>query len=216
MSRRIAIKKAKKICWQVVAGALVLLSLTPAIHAGPKKSFHPAPGKEISRLPADHRVVHVGKARYYVHGGRFYIRKPSGFVAVRAPLGAVVVSIPIGARAVLFGGITFYIWNDVYYRKVPEGYRVVERPAHAGELQEASSVEPSKRVPGKMVKVQTHKLNVRSGPGLNFPVVQQVIRNQALTIHGYAPEWLYIELTDGTFGWVMLKYTSAYDHAAAG
>jgi len=37
-----------------------------------------------------------------------------------------------------------------------------------------------------------------------------------VSIHGYAPEWLYVEMADGTFGWVMLKYTSAYDHAAAG
>ena len=195
---------------------LVFISLTPTIYAAPPNAVHHAPGKVISRLPADHRVVHVGKSRYYLHGDHFYVKKPSGFVPVRAPLGAVVVSIPIGARAVLFGGITFYVSDDVYYRKVPEGYLVVVRPAHKDDLQEASSVEPSYRVTGKMAIVQAHTLNVRSGPGLNFPVVRQVRRHQALTIHGYAPEWLYVEMADGTFGWVMLKHTSAYDHAAAG
>jgi len=216
MLMHIAPPKIKKFCLLAAAGMLVFMSLSPAAFAGPGKAVHHAPGKVISRLPAGHRVVHVGKSKYYVHGSHFYVKKPVGFVAVRAPLGAVVVSIPIGARAVLFGGVTFYVSNDVYYRKVPGGYRIVERPSHAGALQEASPVEPSQRVPGKMVKVQAHKLNVRSGPGLNFPVVHQVRKHQTLSIHGYAPEWLYVEMTDGTFGWVMLKYTSAYDHAAAG
>ena len=58
----------------------------------------------------------------------------------------------------------------------------MERPANKDDLQETSSVEPSYRVTGKMAIVQANKLNVRSGPGLNFPVVQQVRRHQALTI----------------------------------
>lgn len=174
--------------------------------AGPGRAVHHAPDKVISRLPADHQVIHIGKSRYYVHGGRFYIKKPPGFVAIRTPLGAVVTSLPIGARAVLFGGITFYVSNDVYYRKILEGYLVVERPPHKSDLQETSPLEPSHRFQGKVVTVQANQLNVRSGPGLNFSVVQQARRHQALTIHAYAPEWLFVEMTDGSFGWVMLKY----------
>jgi hypothetical protein len=168
------------------------------------------------KMPPGHRTVRVGTSRYYVHGGAFYVRKPDGFIAVRAPLGAVVVGLPIGAMALLIGGFTYYVYNDVYYRRVPEGYVVVEQPTEVVVAKEASPVVPSHQNAGETVAVTATLLNVRSGPGLDFPVVRQVRRHDSLVVHGYAPDWLYVKMPDGCFGWVMLKFTSAHASDAAG
>jgi hypothetical protein len=95
------------------------------------------------KMPPGHEVVHLGKSRYYVHGGVFYVKKPPGFVEVRAPLGAIVFGLPIGAMALLIGGITYYVYNDVYYLKVPKGYVVVERPSDVVVVKETSAAVPS-------------------------------------------------------------------------
>lgn len=195
---------------------LAFATLTTAAHAQPRRTSHSAPIKIYKKMPPGHRTVHVGKFRYFVHRGAFYVKKPAGFVAVRAPLGAVVVDLPIGVMALLIGGITYYVYNDIYYRRVPEGYVVVEQPPEAVLVKEASPVVPSQQTAGETVAVTATLLNVRSGPGLNFPVVRQIRRHDALAVHGYAPDWLYVKMPDGSFGWVMLKFTTSHESNAAG
>ncbi len=111
---------------------------------------------------------------------------------------------------------TKYFYNDVYYLRVPEGYVVVEQPSDVAVVKEVSPVVPSKQAAGERVLVNASKLNVRSGPELHFTVVNQINQNDVLIIHGYAPEWLYVKMPDGTFGWVMLKYTSAHGDTSPG
>jgi hypothetical protein len=162
-------------------------------------------------MPPGHHTVHVGAARYYLHGGAFYQKKPGGFFPVQAPVGAVVFSLPIGAMALLVGGITCYLYNDVYYRRASQGYVVVEQPPGVVAVKETSPVVPSHQTAGETVTITAARLNVRSGPGLNFPVVQYIRKLEAVWINGYAPEWLYVELPDCSFGWLMLEFTSAFD-----
>ncbi|MBN2124741.1 MAG: SH3 domain-containing protein [Deltaproteobacteria bacterium] len=173
-------------------------------------------GRVINRLPPRHRTIDVRGDRYHYHDGIFYKRRPSGFLAVRAPVGALVFSIPLGSRAVVSAGITYYHHTGVYYRRAPRGYLVVEPPVETVVVREVSPVVPSERSSGEKVLVTAYALNVRSGPGAHFPVVRQVGKGDLLTVHGYAPEWLYVCLPGGEFGWVMSRYTSPLSPPASG
>ena len=169
---------------------------------------HHERGTVVRRLPPGHRTVWHGRSRYYYHSGIFYHRGPSGYVSVSAPIGAVVLSIPIGSRVAVVGGFTYYMYGDVYYRRVGTRYVVVEPPAQTVVVKEVSPVRPSEEKVGETVSVAVPLLNVRTGPGLNFPVVQEAREGDLFAVHGYAPEWLYVKLSTGEFGWVMLRYTS--------
>ena len=164
--------------------------------------------RTVRRLPAGSRTVWVGKSRYYHNHGVFYRRGPSGFLVVNAPIRAIVLSIPIGSRSVLVGGFTYYLYGRTYYRRVPSGYMVVAPPPETVVVREMAPVVPSKESMEGKVSVTVPLLNVRSGPGMDFPVTCQVHENEMLTIQGYAPDWLYVNIPGGAFGWVMLRYTS--------
>jgi hypothetical protein len=75
-------------------------------------------------------VVVVGHRRYHYDDGRFY--KPSWFgfqIAIRVPpIGATVTYIPAGHRTIIFGGVTYYYYDNVYYKPCPSGYIVVPAP----------------------------------------------------------------------------------------
>ena len=137
-------------------------------------------------------------------------------MVVGAPIGAVVLSIPVGYRAVVVGGLTYYVYAGVSYRRVHTGYVVVEPPAETVVVKEVSPVRPSVEKGGERVSVTATLLNVRSGPGMDFPVIHQVREGEKLTVYGYAPDWLYVKLSTGVFGWVMLRYTSPEESPASG
>jgi uncharacterized protein YgiM (DUF1202 family) len=58
------------------------------------------------------------------------------------------------------------------------------------------------------VGITTPILNVRSGPGLENTVVDQVKKGQVLDVVGENPGWLYVRTPAGVHGWVMDKYTT--------
>ncbi|RPI80011.1 MAG: SH3 domain-containing protein [Desulfobacteraceae bacterium] len=185
--------------------------LPPGIPRPPH--FNPFP-----RLPSGHQNVRVGHDDYYYHhrGGTFYRRGPSGYFTVRAPFGAIVFNIPIGSRAVMSRGETYYVYDDVYYRRAGTRYIVVEPPRETVIVKEVSPVVPAEPNVGDKVLVTAPLLNIRSGPGMNFPVVREVDQGALLTIHGYAPDWLYVQLTGGEFGWAMVKFTTPLAPSANG
>jgi hypothetical protein len=168
------------------------------------------PIKLIPRLPSGHQPVWVGHNQYFYHhrDGAFYRRGPSGFISIRAPFGAIVFNIPIGSRAIMSGGMTYYVYDDVYYRRAGTQYVVVEPPQETVIVKETSPVVPSEPNVGEKVSVTAPLLNIRSGPGLNFPVVREVNQGEVLTVQGYAPDWLYVQLASGEFGWAMVKFTT--------
>jgi hypothetical protein len=164
-------------------------------------------GKTYRKLPVGYKTVRVKRDRYYYHVGAFYRRGPSGYVYVRAPIGAIVVGLPVGYRSLWVGGISYYYYNDVFYRRVPSGYMVVEAPSEIKVVKEISAIiQPSVYTRGE-VFVTSYSLNIRSGPGLDFPVIDQVYRDDSLEIHGKTDGWLYVKLPNGQFGWVMKTYT---------
>ena len=200
-----------------------VFAFQPSPRHGPGYKI-PAHGTVVTHLPRRHKAVRVGKIKYFYHGGIFYKRGPSGYVVIAAPIGAIVLDLPDGFISVVIGGVTYYNYAGVYYRKVPAGYvvvktpsrRVVEAPAGSVVVQDASPAEQSSPAVIGIVSVTAQKLNVRSGPGKSHSEVRQVHQGDVLVIYGYVPDWLYVQLPDGQYGWVMKKYTTQLPPPASG
>lgn len=170
----------------------------------------------MARLPLGHRSVWVGGHEYYHHNGIFYRRGPSGYVIVQPPFGAVVLSLPLGFAALVLAGITYYMFDGIYYQRVPSGYMVVEPPVGAVATP-VTPVVPANPTAGDKVVVTAPLLNVRSGPGSNFPVISQVHQGDPLVVYGVAPDWLYVQLPGGgEYGWVMGIHTAPASPPASG
>lgn len=62
--------------------------------------------------------------------------------------------------------------------------------------------------PNYMGVVTVPSLNVRSGPGLNNPIITRLSQGNSITILGrdYSGNWFKVSLYDGTTGWVMARY----------
>ena len=118
---------------------IILLALATVVFAGlPAVGFADAPrhsARELSKLPPNHRIVHVRDRDYYYHGGKFY--RPSGgvYVVVNAPIGARVKSLPSGYITFGIGSRRYYRVNATYYLwdGPTREYVVVEKPANADE-----------------------------------------------------------------------------------
>ena len=209
MNRLIEIKS---ITW-LVAGLLCFFMVFPSgdtwaqRKVTQKKVAMPAKyGKVVKRLPADHRIVRRGKINYHYAKGFFYRPKGHHWVVVHPPIGAVVAALSATAMLVTVSGAQYYLCEGVYYKKVPAGYEVVEITE--------TSVAP--HVPGERVQVTAQLLNLRSGPGKRHRVIRQLSQGSILTIKGNAPSWLYVELENGTNGWVMKAFTVIVKPAAQG
>jgi uncharacterized protein YgiM (DUF1202 family) len=167
----------------------------------------PRHGAVIVDLPAGHRTVYVGRTRYFYRSGVFYRPGHSGYMVVRAPIGAVIAAPPAGCRTVVFGGTTYYDYNGDYYQNTPAGYVVVAAPP---------GVPPAPATTGGQVSVTAHRLNVRSGPGMGHPVIEQVRQGIVLTVQGTAPGWLYVRTPSGKLGWVSGQYTVPFVSVPSG
>ena len=114
-----------------------------------------------------HEVVTVGHRRYRYHDGRFY--KPGffglGLFVVRPPLGAVVTVIPAGHKTFIFGGITYYYHDEVYYKACPSGYMVVPAP-----VVNLAAAAPDARRPQNLAGEKV-TVNVPNSKGGYTPVV---------------------------------------------
>jgi uncharacterized protein YgiM (DUF1202 family) len=127
-----------------------------------------------------------------------------------------VVSLPVGYRTLWVGGVSYYYERGVFYRRAPSGYVVVEAPPGRVFVKENPViVQPSEYARGE-VFVMAYSLNVRSGPGLDFSVIDQVYQDDILEIHGKEGEWLYVKLPNGKNGWVMKTYTFQKTPPASG
>jgi uncharacterized protein YraI len=62
--------------------------------------------------------------------------------------------------------------------------------------------------------VTAYRLNVRSGPGVSYPFISGLSRNQCVTLTGYRnaeATWVQVELPTGGSGWVSVAYiTTSY------
>ena len=165
-------------------------------------------GRVVSHLPHGYGSFRVGRKEYFHHRGVFYRHGPRVYVVIGAPIGAVIATLPIGFSTVIVAGTTYYYYDGVYYRHVPAGYTVVEPPPEVIVVQQPPPGTTASPKAGERVTVSAQRLNVRSGPGLNFSVIQVVSQGETLEVFGNAPGWLYVKLTSGRFGWVQQTYTT--------
>lgn len=150
----------------------------------------------VRELPRGYRNVVVGKTRYYEHDHRYYTRVHNGYALVRPPVGAVVATLPFGSVSLTIGGNFYFCADDVYYRPARRGYIVVAAPFSRPIPVQAGAV-----------MVWTSTLNVRSGPGEHFPVINQAWQGETLLVNGHTPGWYDVLLPGGGSGWVMSGYT---------
>ena len=65
-----------------------------------------------------------------------------------------------------------------------------------------------------MSSVTVSTLNIRSGPGLKYSLVQQVVEGSILEVHGKTDGWLYIKSNTGQSGWVKSVFTEQMEPEA--
>jgi uncharacterized protein YgiM (DUF1202 family) len=150
----------------------------------------------------------VAGSLFYFHAGSYYRQAPSGYVVVSTPVGAVISAMPAGCPSVVINGITYFTYGGAYYRQVANGYEVVAEPTQNTGVQSL--------VPVGRVVVIAKALNVRSGPGVENSVIYIVHSGNILHIIGSAPGWHYVQLPNGSFGWVMEKFTTPLVQPAEG
>lgn len=174
------------------------------------------PGKIIKVLPPARKVIVFRDKRYFFHNGVFYKRVPGGFVVVKPPVGIIIVRPRVRFKTIWIGGVLYYYYGGIFYRRVPGGFIVVAPPPGVVIAEEPPTlVQPEETASGE-VSVTVARLNVRSGPGLNYPVIDQVEANTRLKVKGKSPGWFFVELPDGKLGWVMKKYTMTITPPAKG
>ncbi len=173
-------------------------------------------GHVVSRLPRGYRRFWYNREPFYYYHGVFYRPARLGFTVVVAPIGIIIDSLPIGYQRIWVDDVWYYTYSGVFYRRMPSGYVVVETPASIVIEEDITAlVEPPEPASG-MVSVSASVLNVRSGPGLSYPVIYQIHRDYVLEVNGKTTGWLYVQLPNGEFGWVMNIYTTRIELPGSG
>jgi hypothetical protein len=162
----------------------------------------------VNLLPRGHGKAHYKGRPYYFHGGRFYRPYGRRYIVVPPPRRLIVPWLPIGCATLLIAGITYFTYLGVYYQRVPTGYMVVAPPAGAPP----PVVSPSY----SSVTVISAALNVRQGPGSNYPVLYVVNLGDTLSVLASAPGWLYVQTATGQQGWVDQRFTNPFAPGASG
>lgn len=166
------------------------------------EKIYPARGISFYReLPVRHTKVFIRNQSYFIYEGRFYKKAYNGFIWIVPPVGVVVTTLPFGYTSFIWNDVEYYTYAGIYYRPTYGGYVVVEAP---DDLPCPWEIDPP---PVDFVMVNTEILNVRSGPGVDFPVIEQVMYGERLYVLGVYEDWYYVRLGNGRKGWVLAYYT---------
>lgn len=170
-----------------------------------KRDNRPSYGKVVHELPLGHRTLRGRHGVHHYAHGIYYRPFDRGYRVVRPPVGLVINSLPLGYIDLYAGNRVYARYNDVYYRPVSQGYMVVEAPPSAPPAPQPDVTAIPANALGQ-VTVNVDVLNVRSGPGRLHPVVDHVARNDLLIVLATAPDWYYVRLPDGGYGWVWAEF----------
>lgn len=167
-------------------------------HRIQRPEAHRTPHKEVivKTLPHGSRTVVVNRDRYHVHDGRYYRYTSRGYLLVRPPLGTIIADLPFGFLRVTFGGLDYFVRDNVFYRHTLHGYQVVQTPAGYEETDYGP------------VRVESALLNIRTGPGLGFEIIGRLQLGDLLMVTAVSPDWYYVLLPNGDYGWIMSRHTS--------
>lgn len=186
----------------------------PREHYSRWRHHYPAP----RLLPLGVALLTIAGIHYYYHQERdiHYRQVPLGYAAVEPPIGAIVTTLPTGYTTFYTGGVRYFYHGGVYYQRGSSGYLVVTPPYTAQSS--VDIIEKSETFShSEHVAVTAQLLNVRSGPGMEHPVIHQVAKGTLLETHGAAPGWLYVKLPSrGQYGWVMSQFTLSQAPSTSG
>jgi len=126
---------------------------------------------------------------------------PFGFTRFAPPRGLCVPHLPLGFETVMIAGITYFVFAGIYYQRAASGYVVVDPPP------QQPAPAPTPTLTGTVLVVDTDLLNVRSGPGAEHEVINQVRKGMQFEVLDTAPGWKYIHVKGNMNGWVMEEYT---------
>lgn len=76
---------------------------------------------------APEKITHK-EIDYYIIDGVWYAKINKRFVLRTAPKGAQLKSLPKGGKNVVLGGITYYKFQSVFYKKIKDNMYEVARP----------------------------------------------------------------------------------------
>lgn len=215
--------KFSTLIFLVCFGLTTILPVTALAGPGSKPGHGGGPGHKgksgpVFRHvpPGGQKVRHRGD-NYFFHKGRCYRHGPKGYFWVRPPMGIVAYSLPAAAVTVLIGGLTYYVYDNVYYRRLSAGYQVVQVPTQTTTVVQIPPEAPVNPAVSRTQVVVTAKiLNVRSGPGINHAVLTRTYMGHVLIVQGSAPDWYYVRLPNNTYGWVMKSLVSVSGNGAQG
>lgn len=95
----------------------------------------------------------------------------------------------------------------------PTAPQAADSQPQTTNAQSAQSATPMGASPTVSVLTHNARLNIRSGPGLDYPVISKAVANQAYTAHGRneVGDWISIDLPAlaGGLGWVSAQYIEA-------
>ena len=103
--------------------------------------------------------------------------------------------------------VKYYYHNGIFYKRGTARLVVIKKTAFVA--QSSPNVVT-------IVSVSVSTADVYSGPGINFLVNCQLHHGDVLTIYANVKDWLYVQLPDGQFGWVMKIYTTQLPPQASG
>ncbi len=166
------------------------------------KRYHAPRYRHYRRYPYRRHVCRPGVRCYHARWRPRYRYYSPGYAWVRPAVGSIVVGLPLGCAGFYIGGSLHYYYNDVYYRPVPTGYMVVAPPAAPPPPVAAGEAVYTR------VSVVAALLNVRSGPGPNYGILQQVRKGEMMDVTGEKNGWLSVVTPGGQTGWVDARYTA--------
>ncbi|MBE3596841.1 MAG: N-acetylmuramoyl-L-alanine amidase [Hydrogenibacillus sp.] len=92
------------------------------------------------------------------------------------------------------------------------GWLVIRRPAD-GETAGARAVA-APEYPQAYVEATVQRLNVRNGPGTDWPVITQINPGTRYPLVGEQGDWRKIRLPDGQSGWIAAWFSTRIENAA--
>ncbi|MDO6459604.1 DUF6515 family protein [Granulosicoccaceae sp. 1_MG-2023] len=100
---------------------------------------YPSRGAVVDQLPRAHRIYSHNGRKYHLNDGVWYRSVGNRYMVVTPPVGLVLPALPVGAVLATIAGVEYYRYGSVYYKRGPDGYRVVETPAENTQVKETVS-----------------------------------------------------------------------------
>jgi hypothetical protein len=181
-----------------------------------KQRYENHHGRVVVNRHGGHHRPNVKKARHYHRHNPVYRKRPHFSLFIGAPLRSFITTLPIGYSRVVVHGTPYYQTGGIYYQQVFGGYRVVDAPREVVVVASPSVAGTQPAILSEKVQVSAAALNVRTGPGLHFNVIDQVQRGDTLQVLNSEPGWLSVQMPSGQSGWVMDSFTVPATGSASG